>query len=951
MPKNKLTWIIKNEKGQLKGPYETSKVLELISSGHFDGTEMIASYPDGKWMQISKEPQFYDKLMEALEQASRPGVEDIPDQNSQQQTQIISRKGTQVKSDLNGEKTKAAAPVEIILEKTKATDSKSKNQEPPKSATIELNKISKIKQEAMLKKSLMPGVFLVVLVAVLFWFLFSGEKQSSEKIALLAPKKNGTPLSNEDARRKIASAVVDIEKDTLENYVQAQNKLVAVVEGVPSNLEVRALLCLVYRELWPFAKQDAEDIRIINSVTQSTRNLNVTSAYGNVCEAVKLFTSGRQKEARGVVDNLMDNVDNFSLLPVIYTFKAEMLENERDYANAEPFYEKASQLWDKWLKPQVELAYLQIKTKNYAKAYANLDSALKKNPEHKVSKIGLGKILYYGYQRNEEALSVLESSLRMKGKINKAIEAEANFILANLSLDQGNKPKALKFAEQAYKLNSQDEKIREILVRLGGSEKAHLDPSQKSELIFLGEQYVRQGDCFSAQAQFKAAYDIDKSNGVAAMKAAKCLWQLNQSQEAIQWLNKAIKAEPKLVSAYVLLSDYFSQRFNFNAATQILQQAQKHAQNNYEIYRGMATIEFRKNNVVGAIQYAQKAAKVFEGDVETFILLSKANLNLSVSIIPQSSKDAEAKTTAAKEAISYAARAIEIDGTNSDANINYAKVLAATQGTETGLNWIRELIKKYAYTYEYRIGMAEILKSVERYTQAKDVYEQVADADPKNKKAFLGLGECYKAMGENEKALKALLTAAVLDPSDAEALFQLGMLYLDSRKYADAIKQFRRVEATNPYYPRTYYFMGRAAFFAGDLESALKAAKEEKNRNPNLSDPFILTAEIYQAKRQYVECASEYSLAIKMKPFGADIYVKAAQCYRQSGSLEVAEDMLALAATKENGFAEIYREQGALYEAKGDIRGAVKSYRTYLELSPNALDKKEIETRILKLGG
>jgi tetratricopeptide (TPR) repeat protein len=89
---------------------------------------------------------------------------------------------------------------------------------------------------------------------------------------------------------------------------------------------------------------------------------------------------------------------------------------------------------------------------------------------------------------------------------------------------------------------------------------------------------------------------------------------------------------------------------------------------------------------------------------------------------------------------------------------------------------------------------------------------------------------------------------------------------------------------------------------------------------------------------------------MKLRPQGADIYVQAARCYRQSGSLEVAEDMLAMALSRESGYAEIYREQGALYEMKGDIRSAAQAYNKYLGLSPNAPDRVEIENKLSRMG-
>jgi Flp pilus assembly protein TadD len=60
--------------------------------------------------------------------------------------------------------------------------------------------------------------------------------------------------------------------------------------------------------------------------------------------------------------------------------------------------------------------------------------------------------------------------------------------------------------------------------------------------------------------------------------------------------------------------------------------------------------------------------------------------------------------------------------------------------------------------------------------------------------------------------------------------------------------------------------------------------------------------------------------------------------------------MLSLAQARESGYAEIYREQGAIYELKGDARSAAQAYNKYIGLSPNAPDRAEIEGKISRLG-
>jgi tetratricopeptide (TPR) repeat protein len=951
--KHQILWIVKKSAGHTKGPYTTEALLRLIGEGVFSGNEMVSKYPGGEWTVLSKEAQFYDKLLETLESS----VENPKnfDGNADAETVI-----GPIPEHLKNPRGAKSAPLlqELPVKKSSASSSAAASPKAPPAAqrpssnhsVIELENLGKAQRKEALKSAKVPLILVSIALLMVIYILLPEAADPGEKISLLAPTKGAAAMSDQQVKEKLAGSIAAIEKDTVESYLEAQNKLVAIVEGAPNTLEVRGLLCLVYKELWPYAKQDANDLRAISSVTQSTRILNSVGLYGSLCEIVNLETSGRFKEARGVVESALENAGRFSLLAILYQFKAELLEADKDYLNATPYYQKATQLWDGWVKPKKSLGVVAEAQGQGPTAAQYFQKILAKNPTHREVKIHLGILQYKSFKQEETAFTILKAAMDSKSKVPRELESEGYFILSQIYITKGQKSLALSAAQSAYGLAPNNPQYKQLLVRLGGTDKLK-DKNVNNELMFVGDQYARTGDCLAAQAEFKAAFESDPKNGMAAVKAARCLWQLNQSFEAVEWLNKAIKAEPKLITAYVLQADYQSQRYDFAAASSVLTNAARVAPNNYEVYRGMALLEFRRNNMTGAINFAQKALRVYDADIETYALLAKASAAMYAGMVTTTKKEIETRENYQRDAIRYATKAVELDTTNPEAQITYAKVMAQINGVDSGVSYMRELIKKYSYSQQYKVALAEIFKSEERYQQALELYQSVTETDVKNKKAFIGQGECYKALGQIDRSLKAFLSAAVLDPSDGEALFQTGKLYLESNRFDEAIAQFKRVQNITPHFPRTYYFIGKAAFMSGNYAVAIEAAKREKQGNPNLADSYLLAGEIYNAKKQFAECAVEYSQAMKLRPQGADIYVKAAQCYRQSGSVDVAQDLLAMAASRESGNADIYKEQGAIYELKGDSRAAVQSYNKYIGLSPNATDRGEIEARINHLGG
>ena len=501
-------------------------------------------------------------------------------------------------------------------------------------------------------------------------------------------------------------------------------------------------------------------------------------------------------------------------------------------------------------------------------------------------------------------------------------------------MKEGNKKKALENFKRAYRYNPNDTYVRKQLKRLGAKKILRNKKGSKGgDLLALAEHYERQGDCFSAQAEYGAIFEADPKNARAAFKAASCLWRLGQSKEAIAWLDKALKADPRYIEAYVKKAEFYTERFDFREATRVLKRAVKIAPKSNLVYRGFALLELKRNDHASAIAYAKKALSIYQTDVEALILLVKGYMG----------------SRKYQEAYEKAVQLRSLDSANPKVQEAYIRALAAIQSLESAMGVVRELIESYPYTIEYRFLYGQLLKEDERYMDAEGVLRQVLQIDEKYKPALLELGQVLQAQGKFNDARDLLLKAASQDPSDPKGLFYLGKLYLQAGNPGAALVQFQRVLKNNPLYPNAHYFSGEAALKARKYPEALKQAQKESKLNPHRADPHVLQGDIYFLMRDYGNCISSYQKAIRLRPPTSNLFVKQARCYRLQGGLHTALQLLRTAELKEPGNPLVWKEMGAVCEMKENINCAIEAYRQYLILAPNAPDRSIIENRISKL--
>lgn len=971
------------ENGQIKGPFPSESISKMIVEGILTGQEEVAQHPSAEWRPLAKVHEFYEALLESLEnpterdekkaakmdaetqiQSRSEGVEEPPPPEPE-----VAEFKDEIKQLVEEERKKPTSP--IIPDRAVARTTGVSTIAPPdnnallvardQQLTIEMQQLKTI--QAKESKKFFPFIILIVVIAAALYYLIKPDPKQNTGWVLIAPTRGAQKtLTDNEVKALKAKAIQLIKTGTLENTRDSQKFLAQASENAPNDLESLGLLCVVYEQLWPYTKQNSNDLKAITIVTQMSRTINPISSYSDTCQSIYLLAKGQPRDARGLIERTLDqqNGERFILFPFLYLIKGQILEEMHNHISAEAYYTEAVKSFPGWAWAQFALARSMFKQGKYNEAKDAYTNILRDYPEHKGALYGMG-LVELKNASNEKAFNLFNRAYAIDSKLPKSFHMEALLEFIQLLIARKDNSKALEVGQFALTISPSHRAIKELVMSLGGEDRGN---NQSAELVFLGDQFARSGDHLAAQAQYKAAFEFDKTNAEPALKAAKSLWAINQTREALLWVDRAIRADTKLAQAYAQKADYLSQKFAFGEATKALQDGLKATGNNFDIVKTQALVEFRKNSMTTTITYGEKALKMYDADVELLSLIANANINLYLHAPTRTSADGKnqedknLRTKYLEDAQKYASKAVDLEPGKPEAQITYSKYLYAKQGNLAAETNFKKLIETFPYTIDYRVGLAEFYELQEKYRSAADIYLQIIEADPKNKKALMGLARCNQFMNEIKTAQKYYMDAAVLDPSDVEPLFATAQLELENPGSKDpsaviqsAYKKFEMVKRVNPSYPRISYFLARCHFALAEFDKALEMIKEEKTKNPGIADPYLLAAEVYNSKEQFKECAAEYSQGIRLRPTSADLYVKAASCYRKSEALDIALDMLEIARSKESGFAPLYREKGFIMEAQGDRRQARDLLKLYIELSPNALDRKQIEDKISSLGG
>jgi outer membrane protein len=215
----------------------------------------------------------------------------------------------------------------------------------------------------------------------------------------------------------------------------------------------------------------------------------------------------------------------------------------------------------------------------------------------------------------------------------------------------------------------------------------------------------------------------------------------------------------------------------------------------------------------------------------------------------------------------------------SDLNVlaDLKKQLAKERNTEKKLNFADSLsayyrkLQQYDSAAAYKELAAELSPSEARWASTGDRYEEAFNfALGDERKMYLKKAQLYynKVLEENPKSLEVKSKLAMTyvsgeepmkgvgllrevlkdDPTNQTAIFNLGILSVQSRQFEKALERFDALLQINPKYAPAHFYRGVSYLSLGNKEQALVSFKKAKSLEKDKEFNAIVDDYIHQAE-------------------------------------------------------------------------------------------------------
>jgi len=236
---------------------------------------------------------------------------------------------------------------------------------------------------------------------------------------------------------------------------------------------------------------------------------------------------------------------------------------------------------------------------------------------------------------------------------------------------------------------------------------------------------------------------------------------------------------------------------------------------------------------------------------------------------------------------------------------------------------------------EARFELIKLYKSLGKEQKVINIYKEILRRNSNNIRAALGIGLLYYKNGMIKDSDKLFKDLAAKSSSDPEVIRKVAQIYLDKKKYNDAIIVLEGMLKNLPYSSDIHYAAGIAYDGIKDKEMTTIHLKQVKPGSKFYQNAAIRISLLYRDKGEIGEAINFLENAIKNIPDKPETMLYLGSFYEEKEEFDNAEKILKKALIIDPKNIELHFRLGVVYDKWDKKEAAIESMKTVINLDPH----------------
>lgn len=180
-------------------------------------------------------------------------------------------------------------------------------------------------------------------------------------------------------------------------------------------------------------------------------------------------------------------------------------------------------------------------------------------------------------------------------------------------------------------------------------------------------------------------------------------------------------------------------------------------------------------------------------------------------------------------------------------------------------NSIEKEEKNKDVDYQFYQKMGYAFQRSHKYSKALDCYCRADIMQPDNLWTMRHSAQCYRILGNPQKALDTLNHAELFDSENLSLQIQIGECLVDLKQYKEALSRFFKVEFLKPNMVKAWRAIAWCAFLSNKIEQATKYYDRLVSQSKPLAQDFLNAGHVAWTQGNINKAASMYKKCINIE--------------------------------------------------------------------------------------
>jgi len=214
----------------------------------------------------------------------------------------------------------------------------------------------------------------------------------------------------------------------------------------------------------------------------------------------------------------------------------------------------------------------------------------------------------------------------------------------------------------------------------------------------------------------------------------------------------------------------------------------------------------------------------------------------------------------------YGSATFKSNKINYEKSIEMNKEIFKKKWQDIDFEWLMERDKRLVDLSADQINVAVDLFTQSRYQDASEIFVKVLSYDPLNEEALFGLALCYRNVDDNLNAIRMLKKCIDLNPDNAYAYNQSGIISAELGDFESAKALFAAAVAKAPDFVDAQRNYAEVLLELEQYEDGVRAFVKILENHPNDVLTLLRMAELYQEVGRYDEAKQFASKVLEYDP-------------------------------------------------------------------------------------